>query len=132
MRKLIMLDYDGTIVDSFEYFFRACEQCFNRFGFPKYAHRDCIVAFHDTNWFDALAAAGVPAYVSEAIEETYAAEVSIGTGPQPFAGICEVLRELGSEHAVVVITAARGRVVEAFLVEHRFRPPRRSSARLRC
>ena len=113
-----MLDYDGTIVDSFEYFYRACERCFNRFGFSQYAHRECIVTFHDTNWFEALAAAGVPAYVSDAIEETYAAEVSFGAGPQPFAGICEALRELGSEHTLVIITAARSRVVERFLADH--------------
>jgi phosphoglycolate phosphatase len=117
--KLIMFDYDGTIVDSFEHFYRACAECFNRFGFPQYAQRERIVAFHDSNWFAALAAAGVPAAVSDAIEETYAREVSVdGAEPEPFAGMCEVLRELGSQHTLVIITAARGRVVERFLSEH--------------
>jgi phosphoglycolate phosphatase len=114
-----MFDYDGTIVDSFEYFYRACVVCFNRFGFPQYANRERILAFNATNWFEALAAAGVPADVGDAIEETYVEEVSVeGAGPEPFGGMCEVLRELGSEHTLVIITAARRRVVERFLADH--------------
>jgi phosphoglycolate phosphatase len=118
VERLIMFDYDGVIVDSFEYFYRACVRCFNRFGFTQYANRERIVAFNDANWFEALAVAGVPVNVRDAIEETYVEETSAdGAGPKPFGGMCGVLRELGSRDTVIIITAARERVVQRFLAD---------------
>jgi phosphoglycolate phosphatase len=108
-----------VIVDSFDHFYRACVQCFNRFGFPQFADRERVIAFNNANWFEALAAAGVPEQVSDAIEETYAALVDVeGDTPQPFDGMCELLNELGSHNTLVIITAARGHIVERFLARH--------------
>jgi len=88
-----MFDFDGVIADSLD------EQC-----------RACV----ETDWFAALAAAGVPADVVAELEEAFGAVPS----PDLFPEMAAVIERLAAAHPLVVITSSRTSVVEGVLAEH--------------
>ncbi len=116
MRKLVMLDFDGVIVDSLEVFCRVVPAILAEHGFPHLATREQIIALDDGNWFESLAAANVPMSVARRIEDAVAGAVgSNGSRPAPFAGVPQVIARLAVQHSVVVITSSRSATVEDFL-----------------
>ncbi len=117
-RRLLMLDYDGVIVDSLDVYCRVVPPILAQNGFPHLATRDHIVAFDDGNWFESLAAADVPMSVARTIEEAVAEVVAEGTELRPFDGIPEVIERLGEQHVIVVVTSSNSAVVKDFLVQH--------------
>jgi phosphoglycolate phosphatase len=119
IRKLIMLDYDGVIVDSLDVFCRVVPPILVEHGFPKLANREQILAFDDGNWFESLAAADIPMSVAEAIEDALAAVVAAdGSGPAPFGGVPGVVSRLAERHRVVIVTSSHSALVEDFLRRH--------------
>jgi phosphoglycolate phosphatase len=114
MSKLVMFDFDGVIADSFDDQCRACSAILRAHGLPHLATREQFLAFTDANWFDAVAAAGVPAQTVTAIEDAIAATPT----PALFAGMAQVLDELAREDALVVITSSRTSFVERVLADH--------------
>jgi phosphoglycolate phosphatase len=114
MDNLIMLDYDGTIVDSLGVFCQACVSTFRHRGFPQFATCERAVAFMDDNWFAALAAAGVPDDVVVEMEDVFAdlADPDAAVPPVPFEGMAKVLERLARRNTLVVITSSRARTVE--------------------
>jgi phosphoglycolate phosphatase len=119
VRKLVMLDYDGVIVDSLAVFCRIVPPILAAHGFPHLATREDIIAFDDGNWFESLASANVPMSAAKAIEDALAAEVTSG-GSQlaPFEGMPEVMARLAERHSVVIVTSSHSAVVEDFLWRH--------------
>jgi phosphoglycolate phosphatase len=119
VRKLVMLDFDGVIVDSLEVFCRVVPAILVEHGFPQLATREHILAFDDGNWFESLASASVPMSVARAIEDALATVViSDGSRPAPFEGVPEVVARLAERHCVVVITSSHSAMVEDFLLRH--------------
>jgi phosphoglycolate phosphatase len=117
--KLVMLDYDGVIVDSLEPFCRIVASGLVRHGFPHLASREQILAFSDGNWFDSLAAAHVPGHVATDIEDSIRTQLtSDGNQPEPFQGMPETVTHLAERHVVVIITSSQRVVAEDFLRRH--------------
>lgn len=118
--KLVMLDYDGVIVDSLEPFCRIVAADLVRHGFAHLATREQILAFSDGNWFDSLAAVHVPALVAVDIEDSIRMQLtSDGDQPQPFQGMPETIAHLAEAHVVVIITSSQRAVAVDFLRRHR-------------
>ena len=112
--KLIMLDFDGVIADSLADQSRAFVATMTERGLPGLATREQFLDFTETNWFAALAEAGVPEDVVAQIED------AIGAVPSPelFPEMGDVIARLAAAHPVVVITSSRTSVVEAILAGH--------------
>ncbi len=109
-----MFDFDGVIADSLDEQCRACVETLRRRGFAELATRARFLDFTETNWFDALAAAGVPEDVVEELEAAFGAVPS----PDLFPEMAAVIERLAAAHPVVVITSSRTSVVEGILAEH--------------
>jgi phosphoglycolate phosphatase len=109
-----MFDFDGVIADSFEDQCRACVETLRAHGFADLATRAQFLDFTETNWFEALAAAGVPEDVRDEVEDAFGAAPS----PDLFPEMAAVIERLAAAHRVVVITSSRTSVVEDILAEH--------------
>jgi phosphoglycolate phosphatase len=118
MTRVIMFDYDGVIADSLEPFSAACIEAFREAGFPQYATRETVLAFHDQNWFASLMGAGIPEAIAHDIEDAVARACEGNPDIRPFEGIAEVIAALAQDNVLIVITASRARVVAAFLAAH--------------
>jgi phosphoglycolate phosphatase len=117
VKNLIMFDYDGTIVDSLQVFCDACVTVFRRNGLPQFATCERALAFLDGNWFEELAAAGVPSQVINELEDAFSAFASEGT-PRPFRGMPELIERLARRNTVVIVTSSRGDDVKRVVAEH--------------
>lgn len=109
-----MFDFDGVIADSLDEQCRAFVETLRARGFADLATRARFLDFTETNWFAALAAAGVPEDVREEIEDAFGAVPS----PDLFPEMAAVIERLAAAHPVVVITSSRTSVVEGILAEH--------------
>jgi phosphoglycolate phosphatase len=112
--KLIMFDFDGVIADSLDDQSRAFVDTLHAHGLDDLATRATFLDFTETNWFEALDAAGVPAHVVTEVEDAFGAVPS----PDLFPEMAEVVSILGAANPVVVITSSRTADVEAILLEH--------------
>jgi phosphoglycolate phosphatase len=112
--KLIMFDFDGVIADSLDDQSRAFVAAMRTAGFAELATPEQFLAFTEGNWFEELAAAGVPPSVVDEIEDAF------GAGPTPrlFPDMATVIERLAGDHRVVVITSSRTNVVAGVLAEH--------------
>jgi phosphoglycolate phosphatase len=111
--SLIMFDFDGVIADSLDDQSGAFVETLRSNGLHELATPSAFLDFTEANWFEAIAAAGVPAHVVEEVED------AIGGVPSPeiFPEMAEVVERLAAAHPVVVITSSRTAVVEGILEE---------------
>ncbi len=112
--KLIMFDFDGVIVDSLDHQCRAFVETVRAKGFADLATPERFLEFTESNWFEALAAAGVPASVVSEVEDAFGAAPS----PELFPGMAAVIERLAATHSVIVITSSRTDVVERVVAKH--------------
>ena len=115
--KLIMFDFDGVIVDSLDHQCRAFVETVRAEGFADLATAEQFLEFTESNWFEALAAAGVPPTVVSEVENAFGAAPS----PELFPEMATVVERLTAAHRVIVITSSRTDVVERVLAEHSVR-----------
>lgn len=115
--KLIMFDFDGVIVDSLDHQCRAFVETLRAEGFADLATADQFLEFTESNWFEALAAAGVPPSVVSEVENAFGAAPS----PELFPEMATVIERLAAAHRVIVITSSRTDVVERVLAQHSVR-----------
>jgi len=109
-----MFDFDGVIADSLDDQSRACVETLRERGFADLATPEQFLEFTETNWFEALAAAGVPNDVMDELEDAFGAVPS----PDLFPEMAEVIERLAAADPVMVITSSRTSVVERILAEH--------------
>jgi phosphoglycolate phosphatase len=112
--KLIMFDFDGVIADSLDDQSRAFVEILGARGFADLATHAQFLDFTETNWFAALADAGVPEGVVEELEDAFGAVPS----PDLFPEMAAVIERLAAAHPVIVITSSRTNVVKGILAEH--------------
>jgi hypothetical protein len=115
--KLIMFDFDGVIVDSLDHQCRAFVETVRAEGFADLATAEQFLEFTESNWFEALAAAGVPPTVVSEVENAFGAAPS----PELFPEMATVIERLAAAHRMIVITSSRTDVVERVLAEHSVR-----------
>jgi phosphoglycolate phosphatase len=109
-----MFDLDGVIADSLDDQCHAYARTFRAHGLAHLATCEQFLDLIESNWFAALAAAGVPPEVVEHVED------AIGATPSPelFPGMPAVIERLAAAQPVFVITSSRTGMVERILAEH--------------
>jgi phosphoglycolate phosphatase len=115
--KLVMFDFDGVIADSWCGQKGTCVDTLREYGLDEFATSATFRDLLESNWFDALARAGVPDHVVTELEERF------GSGPSPdlFPGMAEVIERLSQAHTVVVITSSDTEHVRRILDERQVR-----------
>jgi phosphoglycolate phosphatase-like HAD superfamily hydrolase len=80
-----MFDFDGVIADSLESVHLATIRALREHGLDELATDDFVVRLDDSNWFEGLRKAGVPAPVGRAIFDLVATSVAAGE-VEPYEG----------------------------------------------
>jgi phosphoglycolate phosphatase len=120
MSKLVMLDFDGVIADSFEPTCVVTLAAFEEYGFARLATREAFLSLVEANWFEGLRDAGVPQEVADDIDDRVARVVHDG-GLVPYAAMPGVIASLAEHHHVLIVTSNRSDIVEAFLAQWHIR-----------
>ena len=113
-QHLIMFDFDGVIADSLDDQSEAFVDTLSGEGLHHLATQGHFLDFLETNWFAALAEAGVPADIAAQLEDSFSELPS----PELFPGMAAVVERLAAAHTVLVITSSRTADVERILEEH--------------
>ena len=117
---LLMLDYDGVIVDSKDLVARLFIKALKRNGFYGISTVDEIIALRDGNAYDTLTRMGLS---NKRINEIYLdyAELMAGSSEKAplFEGVREVLRDLYRISYIYVVTSTARSVVENTLANSR-------------
>ena len=113
---LLMFDFDGVIVDSFDYFFDAFMQSCREHGYSRIRTREDFIRLFETNMYEGMSRAGIG---SEAIGPLLGTMGEIlkhrDNGYDIFPGMEQVLRRLAGDNALVVVTSNLGSVVREYV-----------------
>jgi len=115
--KLVMLDFDGVIADSWCGQRTAFVDTLRAHGWHEFATSATFRDLPEANWFEAISQTGVPEHVVAKLEEAFTASPS----PDLFPGMAEVIERLAEAHPVVVITSSDTGAVQRTLEGHRVR-----------
>lgn len=117
---LLMLDYDGVVVDSFEIFSAAFLLGCRREGIVRLATQDDVLALFEGNVYESMRAAGADdAQIVRVVRAAADAMRVALPALRPFPLMPEVLGELGEARHLAVVTSNTEDLVEAFLRRHR-------------
>ncbi len=106
MSALVMFDYDGVIVDSFEIFsacfMRACHQN----NFDEVNSPEKVLALFEANVFEALLAFGLDDLLINQILETFQSDiVSYQNNLKLFDNMADTLKKISVNNKIVIITS---------------------------
>jgi phosphoglycolate phosphatase len=116
---LLMLDYDGVVVDSLEIFVAAFTEACRHAGVPRVASAEDVLALFEGNVFEGLRDAGADEQSIRAIlgRATGALRVAL-PAMRPFPLMPEVLGELALVRHLAIVTSNVADVVDSFLRRH--------------
>jgi phosphoglycolate phosphatase len=115
MRRVLLFDYDGVIVDSLEAvcdsFLEACQA----HGFTQLRGRQDFLRLLDVNLYEGLMAAGLPGAAIVPILKTMDARQAMRRRYTFFHGMPDVLARLAQEHTLFIVTSNHSTIVADFL-----------------
>ena len=118
-RELVMFDFDGVIVDSFDVFSTAFLDACRAAGVPEMTTPADLLAVMEDNFYVSMRARGVDdARVADVLRRLTQDLVRARHWLKPFPLLPEVLEELGDSRAVVIVTSSPNEVVEGWLRRH--------------
>jgi phosphoglycolate phosphatase len=119
MRRIVMFDYDGVVVDSFAHFFHGFTQTCRRHGYRHLLGREAFLSLFDINLYEAMVQAGIP---RATLPEFFQSMGDILRHDPPgyafFPGMPETLAAISSTSRVLVVTSNVGAAVAAYLDRH--------------
>ncbi|MGD8880249.1 MAG: HAD family hydrolase [Desulfobacterales bacterium] len=106
MSALVMFDYDGVIVDSFELFslcfIKACQQ--NKFY--ELNSPEKVLALFETNIFEAMLNLGLDDHSIHRILETFQSDIATYQNDlKLFDGMLDALKKISENNKIVIITS---------------------------
>lgn len=119
MSALVMFDYDGVIVDSFELFsacfMKACHQ--NKFYEPDSPEK--ILALFESNVFEALLGFGLDDNSVHQILETFQSDIgAYQNDMRLFDGISDTLKKIAKNNKIVIITSNISKAAKQVLINN--------------
>jgi len=115
-QRVVLLDFDGVIADSFDAFYQALVRTLREFGYSCVRNPNDFRALLDGNLFQSLTALDVrPEDQMEILTEAGAKVRRRLDDIRPFPGVPEALVELSRDCPLYVVTSNHGSVVRAFL-----------------
>ncbi len=117
--RVWMFDFDGVIVDSLELFSASLLTLCRERGLAKPATQEELLRLFDTNMYDGLSAAGLPAADHAAFAGQLGERQADGLmSCRPFPGVRAALARLATRGPVVIVTSNLTAVVQAWLRRH--------------
>lgn len=106
MSALVMFDYDGVIVDSFELFSACFMKACRQNNFYELNSPEKILALFETNVFEALLGFGLDDHSINRILETFQSDIgAYQNDMRLFDGISHTLRKISKKNKIVIITS---------------------------
>ena len=119
---LLMLDYDGVVVDSLEIFSSSFLEGCRRAGLTGIATQEDVLRLFEGNVYESLRAAGAGDEQVRRVVRRAADALKLALPAlRPFPLMPEVLRELAEARYLVIVTSNTADLVEAFLRRHSVR-----------
>jgi phosphoglycolate phosphatase len=119
MKKLLLFDFDGVIVDSLELYEDMTRRCFEKIGKPITKNREDFLNLFDDNFYEALQKSGVGA---DEFNETAAliAPYADYSKVAPFEDLMPILKELGENNVLLIISSNSLYAIEFILSKINF------------
>ena len=106
MSALVMLDYDGVIVDSFEIFSACFVKACHQNNFDDVNSPEKVLALFDTNIFEALSVFGLDDLAINRILETFQSDIGVYQNDlRLFDGMPDTLKKISANNKIVIITS---------------------------
>lgn len=116
MKNVLIFDYDGVIVDSFEIFMDNFIEACKKEGWPSIATKDDFLSLFENNMYESMFAIGMTK--EEILRIVYRmrdALIENQDKMKPFTGIADVLGVLSKENMLFIVTSNETQVVEKYL-----------------
>ena len=121
MKKLLLFDFDGVLVDSLDLYAEVVARCLERIGRPILKSKEDYLALFDGNFYESMAARGVDlAAYAEAAREILP-RIDYGA-MKPYNGLIPVLATLEKDHVMAVISSNGYRTIQMMLERFGFAP----------
>lgn len=106
MNALIMFDYDGVIVDSFELFSSCFIKACHQNNFEELNSAEKVLALFEANIFEALLAFGLDDLAINRILETFQSDIIAHHNDlRLFDNIPDILKKISANNKIVIITS---------------------------
>jgi phosphoglycolate phosphatase len=113
MKRVLIFDYDGTILDSLEVFIKNFINACKKNGFEKIDSKAKFLKLFEKNLYDGMIDFGVNKEKIPKILEDLKRDLSKDMIKlQLFGGVKEMLKELSKENKMIIITSNVTKVVE--------------------
>lgn len=119
MKKLLLFDFDGVIVDSLELYRESVNVCLKKIGEPTIKDRADFLALFEENFYDAIRKKGIDvkefATISLAIAPTLNYDNVL-----PFYDLKPVLGRLKNDNTLVIVSSNSAYAINLMLSKYRF------------
>lgn len=120
MIKLVLIDYDGVLVDSFPTVFNVYKKICAEFGVPAPKTIDGFRAIYGHNYVECCTNLGIPAAGIPRVEAIYAREI-MNERPPLFPGVSAMLTALQPGRTLCVVSNTTVAEIEQKLVRYNIR-----------
>lgn len=121
MKKLLLFDFDGVLVDSLSLYEKSVNICLERIGKPLIASREEFLDLFEDNFFTAIAKRGVD--VGEFMAASKAVTPTLNYGlVRPVTELIPVLAELKQRHGMIIISSNSSFAIRLMLAKFGFDP----------
>lgn len=119
MNALIMFDYDGVIVDSFELFSACFMKACHQNKFYELDSPEKILALFESNVFEALLGFGLDDNSVHQILETFQSDIgAYQNDMRLFDGISDTLKKIAKKNKIVIITSNISKAAKQVLINN--------------
>lgn len=105
-KKVLLFDYDGTIVDSLDVAFRAYNTIAEKYGLKRFKKKEDFVRLYDNNFYQSLIEIGLDSdnlqVYNHDLRDTF---IFCGYGPKLFPGIKRVVNKLFENCEIIIVTS---------------------------
>ncbi len=119
MKKLLLFDFDGVIVDSLELYEEIARLCLEAIGKPIIKDRDDFLSLFDDNFYEAMRQKGVDVGAFNRAVERLIPQVDYNR-VSPFFDLIPVFEKLGNENILVIISSNSLAAIKKIISKYRF------------
>jgi len=117
-KKILLFDFDGTIVDSIDVALEAYNAIAYDYSLPKMQDKKAFVKLYDDNFYSSLMKLGLlREKIQDFTRELREWFLKCGYGAKLFSGMKEVVNKLAEKNQLIVITSNIGFTVKGLIKE---------------
>jgi phosphoglycolate phosphatase len=119
MKKLLLFDFDGVIVDSLELYEEIARLCLEEIGKPIIKGREDFLSLFDDNFYEAMRQKGVDVGAFNRAIERLIPQVDYNR-IDPFFDLIPVLEKLKKENILLIISSNSLAAIKTIISQYRF------------